>query len=84
MGELVTSFDGHVTEFKDKDETAAFRVQFIRSTEKAWLIAQTGKPAVWVPKSLCSLTNDSEGLTEFKWVTMPEWLAVDKGMEDPD
>ena len=84
MTNYITSFDGHVTAFDDKVDTAAFRVQYIRSTEKAWLIAQPGKAAVWVPKSKCALTNDDQGLTEFKWVTMPEWLALDKNMEDPD
>lgn len=49
-------------------------------TEKAILISETGdkKDAVWVPKSQVEIDND--GHENFITVTMPEWLAKDKGL----
>jgi hypothetical protein len=47
-------------------------------TEKAILISDTGdkKDAVWVPKSQVEIEDDGQTIT----VTMPEWLAKDKGL----
>ncbi|MGQ4813067.1 hypothetical protein ACCZ74_12305 [Agrobacterium vitis] len=48
-------------------------------TEKAILISDDGdrKRAVWVPKEHCEIETDN--FKNFITVTMPEWLALDKG-----
>jgi hypothetical protein len=43
-------------------------------TGKAFRIDHGGEDDVWVPKSLC------EWSTEDGTMTMPEWLAMDKGL----
>jgi hypothetical protein len=44
-------------------------------TAKAWLLDIGGKD-YWLAKSLCDLNEDD------KIVTMPEWLAVEKGLDN--
>lgn len=48
-------------------------------TAKAILFSDTGteKDAVWLPKSQVEYVND--GRESFVTVTMPEWLAKEKG-----
>lgn len=49
-------------------------VQLHHETPKAWLVSDDGdrKRAVWIPKSQAEF---AEGV-----ITMPEWLAKDKGL----
>lgn len=49
-------------------------------TEKAILVSDTGEKenAVWIPKSQCEIEND--GYENFVTVTLPSWLAKDKGL----
>lgn len=49
-------------------------------TDKAILVSETGEKddAVWLPKSQVEIEND--GHKNFITVTMPEWLAKDKGL----
>lgn len=42
--------------------------------DKAYLIDHGGKESVWVPKSLCSYDDTDKAMT------MPEWLAKEKGL----
>jgi hypothetical protein len=42
-------------------------------TEKAWRF-HDGKVTVWMPKSQCEWNEDD------KVMTVPEWLATDKGL----
>lgn len=46
-------------------------VEYVDETELAWLLDYEGTE-YWVPKSLCILKDDE--------MTLPEWLAIDKGM----
>lgn len=50
-------------------------------TDKAILFSDTAaeKDAVWIPKSQCEYARDG-GRDNFVTVTMPEWLAKDKGL----
>lgn len=43
-----------------------------RSTEKGLMLVQ-GNRTVWVPKQFVEVNED-------KTITMPEWLAIDKGL----
>lgn len=47
-------------------------------TGKAILVSDTGdkKDAVWLPKSQVEIEDDGKTVT----VTLPEWLAQDKGL----
>lgn len=47
-------------------------------TAKAWLVSDTGDKddAVWVPKSQAEI---GPGLTTSPVLTLPEWLAKEKG-----
>ena len=49
-------------------------------TEKAILVSETAdkEDAVWLPKSQIEVAND--GHKNFVTVTLPEWLAKDKGL----
>jgi hypothetical protein len=50
-------------------------------TEKAILFSDTAhrEDAVWIPKSQCEFVHDG-GQERFITVTLPEWLAQDKGL----
>jgi len=50
-------------------------------TDKAILFSDTAdeKDAVWLPKSRCEYQRDG-GQERFVTVTMPEWLAKEKGL----
>lgn len=49
-------------------------VQLHHTTDKAWLVSDTGEreKAVWIPKSQAEF---AEGV-----LTLPEWLATEKGL----
>lgn len=49
-------------------------------TDKAILVSETGEreTAVWLPKSQIEIEND--GQKNFVTITMPERLALDKGL----
>lgn len=49
-------------------------------TEKAIFVSETGdkKDAIWLPKSHIEIEND--GYKTFITVTLPEWLAIEKGL----
>lgn len=49
-------------------------------TDKAILVSETAHKddAVWLPKSQIEVAND--GHKNFVTVTLPEWLAKDKGL----
>jgi hypothetical protein len=50
-------------------------------TEKAILFSDTAdrEKAVWIPKSQCEFVHDG-GQARFITVTLPEWLAQEKGL----
>lgn len=55
-----------------------------RETTLAWQVSEEGDPeeALWLPKSQCEIGDELERgpiatLHEF---TMPEWLAIEKGL----
>jgi hypothetical protein len=47
-------------------------------TDKAWFVSTTGRKAdaKWVPKSQAELEDKPTGV---RVLTLPEWLAIDKG-----
>jgi hypothetical protein len=47
-----------------------------RRSEKAVLVDHGGKEDAWLPLSQIEIDEDATGTT----ITLPEWLAVDKGM----
>lgn len=50
-------------------------------TDKAILFSDTAdkKDGVWIPKSQCEFEHDG-GQARFITVTLPEWLAKEKGL----
>ena len=46
--------------------------EVVRETERAWLIDVDGDE-IWLPKSIC--TDNEDGT-----FTVPEWLAIEKGL----
>lgn len=48
-------------------------------TDKAWRVSDDGENdnAVWIPKSQAELEHKKGVLYE---LTLPEWLAIDKGL----
>ena len=48
-----------------------------RETEKA-LLVNDGHKSFWVPNRQCEVNYNHKGIAET--VTMPEWLAYDKGL----
>ncbi len=48
-----------------------------RETPKAFLVNE-GYKSVWVPKSQVTLNFNDKGVVES--ITLPEWLAFDKGL----
>lgn len=54
-------------------------VKMHAKTERAILISDGGEAenAVWVPLSQCEVLPLTKGMVT---VTMPEWLAMDKGL----
>lgn len=59
---------------RDEPDTIEIRAEVIRQTDFAWLISDDGSREVWIPKSQADWVD--EGIIE-----MPEWLAIDKGLE---
>lgn len=55
--------------------TVTIGVQVLHETDDAWLVNDHTRSA-WVPKSCCDLHSD--GLTGD--LTLPEWLALEKGL----
>lgn len=55
-----------------KSDIVDIDAELRKETEKAFLIFD-GKKAAWVPKSLVEDNGDGT-------FTMPEWLALDKGL----
>lgn len=51
-------------------------VLFVRETDKAWCVDAGGKANVWLPKSQCELERGARIDT----LTLPEWLAKEKGL----
>lgn len=51
-------------------------------TEKALLVSDDGiqSNAVWIPKSQCEIESKKEGGASAWILTLPEWLANDKGL----
>jgi hypothetical protein len=48
------------------------KVEVLKSTEKAWFVETEDGLEAWVPKSQAELDDDV--------LTLPEWLAIDKGL----
>lgn len=48
-------------------------------TEKAVFVSDDGEEdnAKWIPLSQCEINSERDGILE---MTMPEWLAKDKGL----
>lgn len=61
-----------------KSDLIEVAVQLHHETEKAWLVSDDGDRtrAVWIPKSQAEI--DAKG--KHHELTMPEWLALDKGL----
>lgn len=54
-------------------------VQVHHQTEKAILVSDDGdkEKAVWVPLSQCEVEHGKRGTAT---LTLPEWMALDKGL----
>lgn len=60
-----------------KPELLDFEVSLINETDSAWLIRPVANKKVWVPKSLCEMAEGRRN----KWtLTIPAWLAEEKGL----
>jgi hypothetical protein len=65
----------------DREDTEV-SVEFLRETDKAILVTDTGDPsdAVWLPKSQIEVQEEDPERGDTITVTLPEWLAEDKGL----
>jgi hypothetical protein len=68
-----------------KSDLIDVTVQMHAETGKAVLISDDGdkSKAVWIPKSQCEIEFDPSMKDLGKWIatlTLPEWLAKDKGL----
>ena len=56
-------------------------VEIIRETPRAFLVADADpRDAVWVPKSQIVTEEDNVGPGDTSIITLPEWLAMEKGL----
>lgn len=55
------------------DNPINLELDLLHQTDEALLVTD-GDNEWWVPKSLCEYDED------IKWLTMPEWMALEKGM----
>lgn len=54
-------------------------VHLLHQTEKAWLVTtSTPDEGVWIPKSQAELSET--GIPGIQTITLPEWLAQEKGL----
>jgi hypothetical protein len=54
-------------------------LQLVQQTERAILVSEDGDPdkAVWLPKSQVEFEEVRPGIAD---VTLPEWLATERGL----
>lgn len=54
-------------------------VQLHHETDKAVLVSDDGEKdnAVWLPRSMIEIDGKKDNILE---ITLPEWLAMDKGL----
>lgn len=62
-----------------KSDLIDIDVKLLHKTENAILITQDDENKVWLPKSQIEFEED-EGGTGRVLVTLPEWLAREKGL----
>jgi len=57
-------------------------VQLKHQTDLAILVTDDGTNAIWLPKSQieCDVDLDNADVGDTIEVTLPEWLALDKGL----
>lgn len=62
-----------------KSDLVDIAVQLHHQTERAILVSDDGdrEKAVWIPLSQCEVERKRDGTVI---VTMPEWLAIEKGL----
>lgn len=62
-----------------KSDLVDLNLQLHHETERAILVSDDGdeKSAAWIPLSQCEVLKKPRGIVV---VTMPEWLALDKGL----
>lgn len=62
-----------------RSDLVDFKMRKHAETEAAVLVSDDGEEsnAVWLPKSQIEIEKEKDG---FYLVTVPEWLAVDKGL----
>lgn len=60
------------------NDTVDVTVELKHETEKAWLVSDGGKEAVWIAKSQGEIGKYSGKRTYT--LTIPVWLAEDKGL----
>lgn len=65
----------------DRSDLHDIEVFVRRETEKAWGIANPGKPGdlIWIPKSQCEI-EQGEGPSKAAILTAPEWLLKERGL----
>ncbi|TPN44419.1 hypothetical protein FJ981_27880 [Mesorhizobium sp. B1-1-4] len=62
-----------------KSDLIDVTVQLHHETDRAVLVSDDGEreSAIWIPLSQCEVLKRPNGIAI---VTMPEWLALDKGL----
>lgn len=65
-----------------KSDLVDLTLQLHAETTKAVLVSDDGdkKRAVWLPKSQIEIEREPKSVRGLIVATMPEWLAVDKGL----
>lgn len=64
-------YDEHDDDFANEETHSILFDELITETDDAWLL-DIDCEEMWFPKSVCTI--------EDTYITMPEWLADDKGL----
>jgi RNase P/RNase MRP subunit p29 len=62
-----------------KSDLIDIEVRVLNETDRAYRVDFGGKETVWVPKSQCEFEY-REGIEINGVLTLPEWLALEKGL----
>lgn len=73
MGRGFLDDDSAVRRGAGKSDLIDIACVVLMETAKAWRVDAGGEAPVWLPKSQCEVNGDGT-------VTMPEWLALEKGL----
>lgn len=60
-----------------RPELCDCNVKLLAETAKAWGVTDDDERTIWIPKSQCEMEKRVDGTYD---LTLPEWLAMEKGL----